>query len=257
MTQDRLALVTGGSTGIGRCLAQLAADDGYDLLIVSDDNGITGMDELSGTGVAIETLCADLSVQEGVGALLERLGPRVPELLFANAGRGLGRAFIDQDPDDILRVLGTNVLGTTMLTHEIAGRMVRRGSGRILLTGSIAGYMPGTFQAVYNATKAYVNSLAAALVRELEGTGVTVTCLEPGPTDTQFFQRADMCDTEVGQGPKDDPAMVARAGYNAMMSGKPEIVSGWKNKAQAAISHVTPKGVLAGLHRKMAEPRDE
>ncbi|MFC0199149.1 SDR family NAD(P)-dependent oxidoreductase [Paracoccus rhizosphaerae] len=257
MTQDRFALVTGGSTGIGRCLAQLAAEDGHDLLIVSDDSGITRMDDLSKTGVAIETLSADLSMQEGVDALLDRLGPRCPDLFFANAGRGLGRSFLEQDPDDILKVLGTNVLGTTMLTHEIAGRMVRRGSGRILMTGSIAGNMPGTFQAVYNATKAYVNSLAAALARELEGTGVTVTCLEPGPTETQFFQRAGMCDTPVGQGPKDDPEMVARAGYEALMSGRPEVVSGWKNKAQAAMSHITPKAVLAGLHRKMAKPQDE
>jgi short-subunit dehydrogenase len=132
--------------------------------------------------------------------------------------------------------------------------MRSRGQGRILLTGSIAGFMPGTYQAVYNGTKAFVDSFSFALRAELKETGVTVTCLMPGATETDFFERADMLDTKVGQGQKDDPADVARVGFDAMMRGDGDVVSGWKNKLQSAIANVTPAGVLAEQHRTMAEP---
>jgi len=132
--------------------------------------------------------------------------------------------------------------------------MRRRGQGRILLTGSIAGFMPGTYQAVYNGTKAFVDSFSFALRAELKDTGVTVTCLMPGATETDFFERADMLDTKVGQSEKDDPADVARVGFDAMMRGDGDVVSGWKNKLQSAIANITPAGMLAEQHRKMAEP---
>ncbi len=257
MTAKRLALVTGGSTGIGRALAQIAAEDGYDLLIASDDAIIENPEELSRTGAEVQTVTVDLSTPEGVRELLQHLGDRTPDLLFANAGRGLGHAFIEQDLDDILHVIGTNVTGTTCLAHEIARRMATRGEGRILFTGSIAGYMPGTFQAVYNATKAYVDLFSVALRHELQGTGVSVTCLSPGPTDTRFFDRAEMTDTNVGQGPKDDAAKVARVGYDALMAGTEEVVSGWQNKLQAAAARVMPQSMMAETHRKMAEPGKE
>ncbi|MGZ3217280.1 SDR family NAD(P)-dependent oxidoreductase [Paracoccus sp. T5] len=256
MTSAKLALVTGGSTGIGRHLAQLAAEDGHDLLIASDDAAIADMEALTATGVTVETVMADLSREAGMDELLARLGARVPDLFFANAGRGLGQAMVDQQADDIRHLIGTNIMGTTLLTHEIARRMVRRGAGRILMTGSIAGYMLGTYQAVYNASKAYVNMLAVALRHELQDSGVSVTCLSPGPTDTEFFGRAGLLDTPIGQGPKDDPAVVAKAGYQAMMARKEEIVPGLKNKSMVAASHVTPKSVLAEQHRKMAKPQD-
>jgi short-subunit dehydrogenase len=115
--------------------------------------------------------------------------------------------------------------------------------------------MPGTFQAVYNGTKAFLDSFSFALRNEMKDTGVTVSCLMPGPTDTEFFERADMVDTKVGQSKsKDDPAMVARIGFEAMMKGEGDVVSGWKNKLQSAIANVTPAGILAERHRKMAEP---
>ena len=132
--------------------------------------------------------------------------------------------------------------------------MRARGEGRILITGSIAGFMPGTFQAVYNGTKAFIDSFSFALRNELKDTGVTVTCLMPGATETEFFERADMLDTKVGQAKKDDPADVAKTGFEAMMKGDGDVVSGWKNKLQTAIANVTPAGVLAEQHRKMAEP---
>jgi short-subunit dehydrogenase len=132
--------------------------------------------------------------------------------------------------------------------------MRSRGTGRILLTGSIAGFMPGTYQAVYNGTKAFVDSFSFALRAELKESGVTVTCLMPGATETDFFERADMLDTQVGQSKKEDPADVARVGFDAMMRGDGDVVSGWKNKLQSAIANVTPAGVLAEQHRRMAEP---
>ena len=126
--------------------------------------------------------------------------------------------------------------------------------GRILITGSVGGFVPGSFQAVYNATKAFIDSFSFALRNELKDTGVTVTCLMPGPTETEFFERAGMTDTKVGQSEKDDPAEVARTGFEAMMRGEGDVVSGWKNKLQTAIASVTPAGVLAEQHRKKAEP---
>jgi uncharacterized protein len=132
--------------------------------------------------------------------------------------------------------------------------MRSRGKGRILITGSIAGFMPGTYQAVYNGTKAFLDSFSFALRKELEDSGVTVTCLMPGATETDFFERADMLDTKVGQGRKDDPADVAKTGFDAMMRGDGDVVSGWMNKLRSAIALVTPSSVLAEMHRKMAEP---
>ena len=177
------------------------------------------------------------------------------DVLMANAGRGLGGAFLDQDFGEAKHVIDTNVTGTVSLIHEIGGRMRQRDQGRILIVGSIAGFIPGSFQAVYNATKAFLDSFAEALADELEGTNVTVTCLEPGPTDTRFFERAGMMDTSVGQDPsKDDPAMVARTGYEAMHKGTRQVASGFMNKVQATFAGIIPDAVLARMHRRMAEP---
>ena len=151
-------------------------------------------------------------------------------------------------------VIDTNITGTIYLIQLAARQMRERNTGRILITGSIAGFIPGTYQAVYNGTKAFVDSFAFALRAELKNSGVTVTCLMPGATDTDFFERADMLDTQVGQGPKDDPVDVTRAGYDAMMRGAGDVVSGWKNKVQSALANVTPAGILAEQHRRMAEP---
>ena len=151
---------------------------------------------------------ADLTDAAGVEKLYAAAGGRPIDALLANAGRGLGRGFLDQDPDEWMRVVNTNVTGTLLLVQKVGRDMRRAGSGRILITGSIAGFMPGTYQAVYNGTKAFLDSFSFALRHELKDSGVSVTCLMPGATETDFFERADMLDTKVGQQEKDDPRMV-------------------------------------------------
>jgi short-subunit dehydrogenase len=250
-----LAVVTGASSGIGLALARCAALDGHDLLIVADEPEIeVAAAELRGTGATVEAIEADLATEAGVDALEQAIGGRPVEVLLANAGRGLGHGFLDQEFRAIRRVIDTNVTGTIDLVHRVGRTMRTRGRGRILFTGSIAGFMPGTFQAVYNGTKAFVDSFAAALRNELKDTGVSVTCLMPGVTETRFFERADMLDTKIGASKKDDAADVARDGWKALKDGDADVVSGLKNKAQVAVAHVTPSTVLAEQHRKMAEP---
>ncbi len=251
---NKFAIVTGASTGIGYHLAKLAAADGYDLLIAADEPLVDATSVLAGSGGAVETVEADLATFEGNDRLLAAADGRPVDLLFANAGRGLGRGFVDQDVADWRRVIDTNVTGTTYLIQKVAQQMRARGEGKILITGSIAGLMPGSFQAVYNGTKAYLDSFSYAIREELRDTGVGVTVLMPGATETEFFRRADMMDTQVGTAEKDDPAKVAKDGYDALMAGTAHVVSGLKNKLQAATSHVTPDSVLARQHRKMAEP---
>jgi uncharacterized protein len=251
----RFAIVTGASTGIGLELAKRCAAEGFDLLIAADEAAIHDVAAtLSASGVSVEAVQADLSTLDGVNELLDAANDRPIDALFANAGRGLGGAFLDQDFEQVVRVINTNVTGTLYLIQKVANRQRARGEGRILVTGSIAGFMPGTFQAVYNGTKAFVDSFAAALRAELRDSGVTVTCLMPGPTETEFFKRANLMDTKVGVDKKQPADDVARIGFEAMMRGDADIVAGLKNKLQAAAAHVMPSGVLAEQHRKMAEP---
>jgi uncharacterized protein len=249
------AIVTGASTGIGYELARCCAMHDFDLLVAADEPKIEeAASKLRKLGTEVSAVTADLSTEEGVDQLYEAAGGRPVDALLANAGRGLGHAFLDQDFKEVRYVLDTNVTGTIYLIHKIGREMRRRRSGRILITGSIAGFMPGAFQAVSNGTKAFLDSFSFALRAELRDTDVTVTCLMPGPTDTEFFDRANMEDTKVGQADKDKPAFVARQGFEAMMNGSGDVVTGWKNKLQSAIANVTPAGVLAEQHRKMAEP---
>ncbi|WP_205452069.1 SDR family NAD(P)-dependent oxidoreductase [Sphingobium estronivorans] len=253
---DKFAIVTGASTGIGLELARLAAKDGYDLLLVADTGFTDGSAGLDHFGVSVETLEADLATIDGVDRLLLAAGARQIDLLCANAGHGLGHGFLEQPVDQWRHVIDTNVTGTLYLLQKVLRQMVARNSGKILVTGSIAGFMPGTFNAVYNGTKAFVDNFTDALRNEIkEAKGVTLTTLMPGPVETEFFDRANMSDTKVGADPdKSDPADVARDGYDAVMSGKASVVSGWKNKIQQAVANVTPASVLAEQHRKMAEP---
>lgn len=251
-----LAVVTGASSGIGYELARLAAEDGYDLVIAADEPAIveaqTGLEAYGGR---VESLQVDLSTTEGVDELLALIGGRQVDALMANAGRGLGHGFLDQDWAEARFVIDTNVTGTVYLLHRLGRDMRERDRGKILITGSIAGLMSGSFQAVYNGSKAFLDSFSFALRNELKDTNVTVSCLMPGPTDTEFFERADMLDTKVGADPKKaDPADVAKVGYRAMQKGEGDVVAGFKNKLQAAMAAVTPQSVLAEQHRKMAEP---
>jgi short-subunit dehydrogenase len=249
------AIVTGASSGIGLELAAICAEEGFDLLLAADRPEVhTAGERCRGLGADVTVVETDLATTAGVDRLWAAGGGRPVDALLANAGHGLGRGFLDQDFEDARHVIETNVTGTIYLVQLVGRDMRRRGAGRILLTGSIAGFMPGTYQAVYNGTKAFVDSFSFALRAELKDTGVTVTCLMPGATETDFFERADLLDTKVGQSKKDDPADVARVGFDAMMRGDGDVVSGWKNKLFSAIANVTPAGMLAEQHRKMAEP---
>jgi short-subunit dehydrogenase len=250
-----LAVVTGASSGIGYELACCCARNGFDLLVAADEPQIRdAAAKLRELGAQVTSIEVDLATREGVDALCAATDGRPIAALLANAGRGLGRAFLDQDFEQIEHVINTNVTGTVYLIHTVAREMRDDGEGRILITGSIAGFMPGTYQAVYNASKAFLDSFSFALRAELKDSGVTVTCLMPGATETEFFERADLMDTKVGTEKKQPADEVAKQGFDAMMRGDGEVITGWQNKLRAAIAHVTPAGVLAEQHRKQAAP---
>jgi short-subunit dehydrogenase len=250
-----LAVVTGASSGIGLHLALEAASRGYDLVLAADQPLDRARDATRALGAQVDCIEGDLATAQGVDDLYDALRGRSVAALLANAGHGLGKGFLDQEFADVQHVINTNITGTIDLIQRVARDMRARGSGRILITGSIAGYMPGTFQAVYNGTKAFLDSFSFALGNELKDTGVTVTCLMPGVTDTEFFARADLLDTKVGaQEHKADPAQVARTGFDAMERGDAGVVAGLSNKLRVALSGIVPDVMLAEQHRKMAEP---
>jgi short-subunit dehydrogenase len=253
-----LAVVTGASSGIGLELAKLAARDGCSLILAADTDlaEAEAVARLEGAR-DIETLQVDLATEKGVDELLELIGGRPVDALFANAGHGGGVAFLDQDWDEAKHILDTNVTGTILLIQEVGRAMRARNSGRILVTGSIAGHIPGTYHLVYNSTKAFLNDFCNGLRNELKDTEVVVTCLEPGKTDTEFFERAHMLDTEAGRGSKADPAKVAEDGYAALLNDDDQVVSGLMNKVQALFSDILPDTVVAEMHRRLAEPHPE
>jgi short-subunit dehydrogenase len=254
MSQRKFAIVTGASTGIGLELARLAAADGYDLLVAADTPLVDAAAGLKGLGVEVQSVEADLSTEQGVEQLLKAAGDRPVDVLVANAGHGLGHAFLEQKPSDWMHVINTNVTGTLLLIQPIVQKMVERGDGKVLITGSIAGHMAGSFHAVYNGSKAFIDSFAAALGNEIKDSGVTVTCLKPGATETEFFARADMEDTKVGQAKKDDPADVAKTGWKAMLKGEPSVIYGLKNKLQVGASELMTDATTAKMHRAQAKP---
>ncbi|WP_066723066.1 SDR family NAD(P)-dependent oxidoreductase [Sphingomonas pituitosa] len=253
---NKFAIVTGASSGIGLELARLAARDGYDLLVVADTPLVDAAAALKGEGVDVQSVETDLSTIEGVDRLLSAAGGRRIDLLCANAGHGLGGGFLDQDVSEWRHVVDTNVTGTVYLLQKVLRQMRDAGEGKVLITGSIAGWIPGSFQAVYNGTKAFVDNFAAAIRNELKDVkGITITTLLPGPVETEFFERAGMMDTKVGQSEsKSDPVDVAKDGWTALMKGTDNIVSGISNKLQVAGAGVLPQSVTAEQHRKIAEP---
>lgn len=254
---NKLAIVTGASTGIGFELATIAAQQGYDLIVVANEALIeAAAADFSALGTIVESVEADLSTIDGVDRVLAAANGRPIDLLVANAGTGTGGAFLEQDVPTWRHAVDTNITGTIYLVQKVLAAMVARNDGKILVTGSIAGYIPGSFNAIYNATKAFIDNFTEALRNEIkEVEGVTLTTLMPGPTDTEFFARAGMLDTPVGKDEnKADPAKVAQDGWDALMAGRGHIVSGLKNKIQVMGAGVVPQSVLAERHRKMAEP---
>ena len=254
MSRRKLAVVTGASTGIGLEIAKLAAKDGYDLIVAADEPLVDASASFRDFGVEVQSVEADLATDQGVNQLLAVVGDRAVDVLVANAGHGHGGAFVEQDPQAWKHTINTNVTGTLSLIQPVLRDMLRRGEGKILVTGSIAGYVPGSFNAVYNGTKAFIDNFCAALSDEIKDTPVTVTVLKPGATETEFFRRADMLDTKVGQQKKDDPADVAETGWKAMLEGERSVVHGLMNKATVLAAGVAPEPLTAARHRAQAEP---
>jgi uncharacterized protein len=255
-----LAVVTGASSGIGLELAKQFAQNGYDLLITAEDQGITSAAAtLKSLGAQVETQQLDLAKYEGVEALYKAItstGHPV-DAIAINAGVGVGGRFADQtDLQAELNLINLNVVSSVHLAKRIVHDMLQRGEGRVLFTSSIAATAAGPFEAVYAASKAFLFSFSEALRNELKDTGVTVTALMPGPTETNFFHRAGMDDTKVGTSSKADPADVAREGFEALMAGKDHVIAGtFMTKLQGAMSDLVPETLKAEQHGRMAEPR--
>jgi short-subunit dehydrogenase len=251
-----LAVVTGASSGIGLELAKEFALNGFDLVIAAEDLGlIEAASALRTAGGDVEAIQVDLATPEGVEDLWRHLQGRELDAVALNAGVGQGGPFLENQLADELQIVDLNVRSTVHLAKYVVRSMVARNEGRILFTSSIASTMPGPYQAVYNASKSFVQSFALALRTELKDTDVTVTSLMPGPTDTEFFERADMEDTKVGSGKQDDPADVARMGFEALMNGDERVVAAsMSTKLQGRFSRAMPDSVKARMHESMAKP---
>lgn len=261
-TPDRpFALVTGASSGIGLELARQLAGRGHDLLVTAEAPvPEASVIELRELGAEVRTFVADLRTGTGVESLYAAavaLG-RPLAVVALNAGIGRGGAFVDNSLEDELDVIRLNVLGTVHLAKLVLDDMVLADAGRVLITSSIASEMPGPFMTVYNASKSFLQSFTEGLQLELAETEVVLTALMPGPTDTAFFERAAMTDTAMDEGPKDDPAKVARQGLDALMAGRGKVAaSSVTTKAAAVVAAVLPDKVKALLNKKAAQPRAE
>nr|WP_298724186.1 SDR family NAD(P)-dependent oxidoreductase [uncultured Steroidobacter sp.] len=258
--QRPLALVTGASTGIGFELARKLAERGYDLMMVAEDaeklneaaDLVSEIDDLT----QVEVVQADLSQREGVRKVYDsvRALHRPVELLAANAGVGVYGGFSDEtDLEEEIALINLNVTSQVHLIKLISRDMLERGGGDILITSSVAGVLPGPRMAVYAASKAFLRSFGQAIRNELEDKGVNVTVLMPGPTDTEFFERAHMEDTVVGESAKQDPAEVAEAAIQALNEHADHVVPGVKNKMQVSAAKLMSDETRARVHGKQTE----
>lgn len=254
----RLAVVTGASSGIGLELAKQFARHGFDLLVAADSERlVTATSELEPLGAPVVPVQVDLTTTDGVEQLFTAIDqhPLPPDVLVLNAGVGVGGRFVETSWEADRQLLELNVMSTVYLAKLVLPLMVQRRAGRVLVTASIQSMMPGPFHATYSASKAFVYSFAESIRHELKPLGVTVTALLPGPTNTNFFRRANMEDTRVAQAPKDDPADVARDGYEALMAGDDHVVAGsLRNRVQIAAAKVMPDRVVAAMTARQAEP---
>jgi short-subunit dehydrogenase len=256
----RFAVVTGASSGIGYELARVFAQEGFDLVVAAENPEIHQAAQNIGGGTRVEAVQADLSTYDGVEKLWRAVqqSGRALDAAAINAGVGVGGDFATQtDLQSELKLIDLNVKSTVHLAKRVAEAMAQRGEGRILFTSSVASTMPTPYQAVYGASKAFVQSFAQSLRHELQDRGVSVTALMPGATDTDFFRRADMEDTKIGtEGLKEnDPADVARQGFDAMMKGEDRVFSAsMKTKMEGEMARFMPESVKAKMHEKQAEP---
>ncbi len=254
-----LALVTGASTGIGLELARQFAENGFDLVVAAENVELDdAVEELRALGGAVAPVSVDLTRRADVERLVAavRGSGRSLDAAALNAGVGHGGPFAETDLEAELGIVELNCASTVQLAKAVVQDMLARGEGRILFTSSVASQAPEPFQAVYGASKAFVQSFALALREELKDTGVSVTALLPGPTDTEFFDRAELTDTKLGASDKkDDPALVARQGFDGLMKGEASVFAGsLSSKAMGRLSAVTPGNVATKLKRPMTEP---
>lgn len=260
LRNQKLAVVTGASSGIGLELARECIRHGYEVFICAENAEIhSAARQLSGDGERVAAIQADLATYEGVEELVAAVEQdgRSVELLIMNAGVGVGGRFLETSLEKELSMVALNAMSLVHLAKRLLPPMVARGRGRVLITASIASTMPTPYSAVYGATKAFDLSFAEALRNELLDTGVTVTALQPGATDTNFFERAQMTDTPVGAGEKDDPAEVARAGFAAMLDGKDSVIaSSARSRMRGLANEVLPETVKAKMAAKEHKPRN-
>lgn len=258
-TRAPLALVTGASSGIGLELAKLFVADGYDVVAVGEDPDLEAVAAgLSAGPGTVHAVVADLRTEAGVETVGKALAAdgRPPAAAALNAGIGRGGTFLDTDVTELLDVVDLDVRGTVHLAKIVLDAMASARAGKVLVTSSVAATLPGPYQTVYNASKAFLQSFTAGLQSELKDSGITVTSLMPGATATNFFRRARLEDSVMGRMPKDDPADVARQGYDAMQDGRRKVVAAsWKSKALAAAGAVLPGSVKAAAHKFLAKPR--
>lgn len=261
MKHRPLAVITGASSGIGYELAKVFAKNGFDLIVAAEHSGIVDAGNAFRTlGASVETVQTDLATFDGVEALARKItefGDRGIELdsICMNAGFGVGGEFIGTDLQEEIKLINLNIISLVHLTKHVLPDFVKRGHGRILFTSSLAATMPGPWYACYAASKAFVQSFAEAIRVETKDSGVTITALQPGATDTNFFERADMVDTKAGQGKKDDPAEVALDGFNALMAGRDHVVAGSiMNNVQAAAAKVMPQSQTAKMQGAFVKP---
>lgn len=259
--QGGYALITGGTSGIGYELAKLFASDGYNLILVArtqTDLEVQAKAFMQQYGIEVVTLAKDLFDAKAAFEIHEAVQQKnlTVDVLVNDAGQGQYGLFAEQDIHRLLAIIQLNVCSLTVLTQLFLKDMVARNEGKILMLASIASETPGPWQAVYHATKAYVLSLAEGVRQELKDTKVTITALQPGATDTDFFRKADMLDSKIMDSKLSDPAQVAKDGYDALMKGDDKIVSGFKNKVLIAASNVLPDTTVAAQMDKMQQPKE-
>ena len=258
LNKNSYAVVTGASSGIGYELAKVFAKNGYDLMICAEDKGIyDACNSLRAMNVNVDVCEADLATFEGVeklSASLRSCGRKI-DALCMNAGVGVGGEFMKTDLAREIQMIELNIHSVVHLTKRALPILVEQGGGKIMYTSSIAGTMPGPYYAVYAATKAFVQSFSEAIRHEVAEKNITVTSLQPGATETQFFQRADMLNTPAGRAKKDSAAEVAEAGFKAMMAGRDHVVAGsWMNNAMATAANFMPEPIGASMQAKQTKP---
>lgn len=258
----KYALVTGATSGIGFELAKLLAQDKYNLIIAGREQMSLDQtaNELSKYNIEVVTIVKDLFEHDSPFQLYKEVKEKGIEIdvLINDAGQGQYGEFVDTDIDREIDIIQLNIISLVVLTKHFLKDMVSRGSGKILNVASIASKTPGPYQSVYHGTKAFVHSFTEAIRSEVKETGITVTSLLPGVTDTDFFHKADMEDAKIiKEGKKADATDVAKDGYDALMNDKDMIVSGFMNKVQVAMSNVIPDSMVADKTKKQQAPADE